>query len=137
MRIQEGMLYKKEATIEIKEVLTESVRVHNEGAPEDAWTISLTTFNETYSEVVHDIGWAKNQLQKGKRVQRSGWNGARMWLKLINPGTYYASHAEVRNLSQSPFIAIATAQGEFVPWLCSQTDFLATDYVLVDIGSDE
>jgi hypothetical protein len=79
-----------------------------------------------------DFGEALHALKRGKRVAREGWNGKRMWLVLVRPQDYspptlFAAD-ELRPL---PWIGMRTAQWEFVPWLASQTDMLATDWVVV------
>lgn len=68
----------------------------------------------------NSIGWAVEQLWAGKRVSRSGWNGKSMYLQLQQPD----SHSKMT----LPYVYMRTAQGDLVPWLCSQTDLLATDW---------
>ena len=70
----------------------------------------------------HDIGWAVKEMFDGQRVCRSGWNGEGMWLALQVPD----KHSKM-TLS---YVYMRTAQGDLVPWLCSQTDLLATDWEL-------
>lgn len=67
-----------------------------------------------------DTGEALNRLKAGKCVQRDGWNGKGMWLMLQVPD----EHSKM----SLPYIFMKTAQGEFVPWLASQTDILAEDW---------
>lgn len=66
------------------------------------------------------IGWAVKELQNGERVRREGWNGKGMWLELQKPD----EHSKMT----LPYVFMSTAQGDLVPWLCSQTDLLATDW---------
>lgn len=66
------------------------------------------------------IGWAVKQLQHGSRVCRSGWNGKNMYLELQVPD----AHSKMT----LPYVYMRTAQGDLVPWLCSQTDLLAIDW---------
>jgi hypothetical protein len=66
------------------------------------------------------IGWAVKQLQNGDRVRREGWNGKGMWLELQKP--------DDNSKMTLPYVYMSTAQGDLVPWLCSQTDLLATDW---------
>lgn len=85
-----------------------------------------------------DFGWALGQLRAGVRVSRSGWNGKGMWVALqkgypdgipINRNTAEATGiAEGTVCRFLPYIMMRTAQGDFVPWLASQTDVLATDW---------
>ena len=73
---------------------------------------------------VHEIGWAVKQLLGGSRVRRSGWNGKGMWLALQIP--------DKNSKMTLPYVYMSTAQGQLVPWLCSQTDLLAIDWQLKD-----
>ena len=66
------------------------------------------------------MDWAIVQLQQGNRVCRSGWNGKGMWLKLQTP--------DAKSKMTLPYVYMSTAQGDLVPWLCSQTDLLAKDW---------
>lgn len=80
------------------------------------------------------IGWAVKQLQIGDRVTRRGWNGRAMWLWL-QPAREIDTPAVSGCLTTQPRIAVEahvmmkTAQGYHIPWLCSQADLLATDWV--------
>ena len=69
-----------------------------------------------------DIGWARNQMCKGKRVTRPGWNGKGMYLGLHSPEDF---NDVVNTL---PYVFMITATGARVPWTCSQSDFLAIDW---------
>ena len=73
---------------------------------------------------MNNIGWVVKQLQDGKHVCRSGWNGKGMWLALQVPD----AHSKMT----LPYVYMSTAQGDLVPWLCSQTDFLANDWELAN-----
>lgn len=70
-----------------------------------------------------DIGTAVNQLRLGARVARSGWNGKNMYLELQTP--------DMDSKMTLPYVYMQTAQGDLVPWLCSQTDLLANDWEIV------
>lgn len=61
-------------------------------------------------------------LKAGKRASREGWNGKNMYLELQSPG-------ENSKMTLS-YIFMKTAQGDLVPWLASQTDLLAEDWVI-------
>lgn len=69
-----------------------------------------------------DFGQALAELKAGKRVARQGWNGKGMWLKLQVPD----AHSKMT----LPYIYMKTADDKLVPWLASQTDVLAEDWVL-------
>ncbi len=68
------------------------------------------------------IGKAVKEMENGKRVTRSGWNGPDQHLELQVPD----EHSKMT----LPYIYIRTVQGDLVPWLCSQTDILAIDWQL-------
>ena len=78
-----------------------------------------------------ELGWALEHLKNGGRVQRSGWNGKGMYLFMVhaNPDGFNGAGAP-RAIAQA-FVAMKTADGTVVPWLCSQTDLLANDWELV------
>ena len=85
------------------------------------------------------IGLAVEALKKGLRVARTGWNGKGMWLTLVayscsaspedHPHYHHHGVADVEGL---PWIGMKTADNKFVPWLASQTDVLAEDWVIVE-----
>jgi Protein of unknown function (DUF2829) len=70
------------------------------------------------------IGEAVKNLLDGSRVTRAGWNGAHMYLELQVPD----AHSKMT----LPYVFMRTAQGDLVPWTCSQTDLLAIDWTIVD-----
>ena len=68
----------------------------------------------------NDIGWAVHQLHLGNKVCREGWNGKNMYLELQTP--------DANSKMTLPYVFMRTAQADLVPWLCSQTDLLASDW---------
>jgi hypothetical protein len=74
-------------------------------------------------ENVMGFGEAIGYLKKGDSVARRGWNGKDMWLKLQTP--------DVNSKMNLPYIYMSTATGELVPWLASQTDMLAEDWIVI------
>lgn len=89
------------------------------------------------------IGWAVKQLHNGSRVRRVGWNGKGMWLVLAysvddKAGLSLPYRYGLRDengqsyLHSAPAVFMKAANGDFVPWLCSQTDLLATDWEIAD-----
>lgn len=65
------------------------------------------------------IGETVGHLRDGKRVSRRGWNGKGMYL-------YFVKGVGTR----LPFVMMVTPKGDHVPWLCSQTDLLESDYFI-------
>lgn len=81
-----------------------------------------------------DFGEALRAIKSGRRLARSGWNGKGMWLTMMDKWSGDVSmpfHADW-GFQYAPFIAMLTADRKLVPWLCSQTDMLADDWILVD-----
>ena len=70
-----------------------------------------------YSDALH-------LLKRGCKMTRIGWNGPGQYLKLQVPD----EHSKMT----LPYIYIKTVQGDLVPWLASQTDQLADDWVEVE-----
>lgn len=103
-------------------------------------------FNRAYKEIDASgfgFGVAIDLLEQGVKVARAGWNGKGMWLSYSPgavdlPAEYYwsANNREfaVENGGKAttlPYITMKTAGNEIVPWLASQTDVLAKDWVIV------
>lgn len=87
------------------------------------------------------IGEAVDALRDGKKVTRKGWNGRDMWLSLTPGNTIPASNFWSDNNREFaknnggsaevlPYVTMKTVDGKIVPWLCSQTDLLATDWMI-------
>ena len=84
------------------------------------------------------FGQALELLKAGRRVARAGWNGKGMWVAYQR--AYPSGIAINRNTAEAtglpegtvcrflPYLMMRTAQGDFVPWLASQTDILAEDW---------
>lgn len=85
---------------------------------------------------IFDFGVAIVALKEGKRVARTGWNGKNMFLYYV-PANEYPPCTEIardafhgENVPYGAYIAMKTAQGNVVPWLASQTDMLAEDWII-------
>lgn len=85
----------------------------------------------------HGIGWAMEQMQAGHRVCRMGWNGKDMFLFLV-PGSKFivnrppllGIYSEGTEIDYHPHVDMKLITGQIVPWVCSQSDLLATDWEL-------
>lgn len=81
---------------------------------------------------------ALDLLKNGNKVARSGWNGKNMFLFLV-PGSRFmvnrppllGIYPEGTEIAYHAHVDMKTAQGDVVPWLCSQTDMLAEDWEIV------
>ena len=90
-----------------------------------------------------NFGQAIEELKKGNRVARKGWNGKGMFLILIDgtnaikpyPNTPYDSVVKYNGqekINILPHIDMHTAKGDMVcGWLASQTDMLSDDWVVI------
>jgi len=79
-----------------------------------------------------NFGEAIESLKEGNKVARKGWNGKGIFIELQRP--------DAPSKMTSPYIFIDTtglqssneyAPRSLVPWLASQTDMLAEDWVRV------
>jgi len=77
------------------------------------------------------FGLAIEAMKKGLKVCRAGWNGKGMWLGYCDNwnGNVKPDNEQFRLL---PFIYMRTAQSDIVPWLASQTDMIADDWMIVE-----
>ena len=69
-----------------------------------------------------NIGEAVAILKAGHKVAREGWNGKNMYLALQVP--------DANSKMTLPYVYMYTAQKDLVPWLCSQSDLLAEDWIV-------
>jgi hypothetical protein len=84
-------------------------------------------------EVDMNFSDALAMLKVGQKICRFGWNGKGMWLVLVNKWTVDITLAQlVAGLLPIQFIAMKTADDCFVPWLASQTDILAEDWMVIE-----
>lgn len=84
-----------------------------------------------------DFSQALDALKVGRKITREGWNGKGMWLELQRPD----EHSKMTR----PYVYMCLPRGstnqfgdnmkelERVPWLCSQTDLMAEDWL---VGTD-
>jgi hypothetical protein len=84
------------------------------------------------------FGAALFLLKDGRKVARAGWSGKGMFLYHVPANTYPAqtnaakSYFGTEGVPYGAYIAMKTAQDNVIPWLASQTDMLAEDWVLVE-----
>lgn len=89
-----------------------------------------------------DFSKALILVKEGYRISRQGWNGTALGKRLyvvyqkgypdgipINSNTSQATGLPVGMVCRFlPYLMMCTAQGDFVPWLASQSDILAEDW---------
>lgn len=81
------------------------------------------------------FGDAVKEMEVGRKVARNGWNGKGMFLFLIagdrwNFDTDIEGVEDVDGIKTLPFICMKTADNKLVPWVASQTDVIANDWVI-------
>ena len=85
-----------------------------------------------------NFGQAIEVLKTGNKVTRVGWNGKDMFLFLVQGSQFKVNrppllgiYPEGTEINYRPHIDMKTATGEIVPWLASQSDLMAEDWVVV------
>lgn len=102
-------------------------------------------FERTYKATpgLMNFGHALVMLKHGEKVARAGWNGKGMFLFLVPGSTFKVNrppllgiYPEGTEVEYHPHIDMKTAQGYVVPWLASQADVLAEDWMIVADNAD-
>jgi hypothetical protein len=78
------------------------------------------------------------EIKAGRRMARQGWNGKDMFIFLVNGSNFKVNrppllgiYPEGTEVAYHAHIDMKTAQGYVVPWIASQADLLAEDWVIV------
>ncbi len=87
------------------------------------------------------FGEALEQLKARRKVTRTDWNGPFQYVVLqkgypdgvpINENTAEAIGRPAGTVCKfRPYLLFKTTQGDYVPWVASQTDLLAEDWSVV------
>ena len=101
---------------------------HHGWSPKDAFEAAYRVTEGADQALT--FGDALHFLKQGRRVARQGWNGKAMYLGLCSEWNGAVS-PDTGTFTLLPFIYMRTAQADIVPWLASQTDMLAEDWVLL------
>ena len=85
------------------------------------------------------FSWALQLIKDGRKLARKGWNGKDMFVFLVNGSRFTVNrppllgvYKEGTVIDYHAHIDMKTVDGKIVPWLCSQTDMLAEDWMLVE-----
>lgn len=129
-----GDVYESYTIEEFKNVITypKTVRLYWKG----------TKDNKSYINVVHCVymkfGNALNELLKGSKLTRQGWNGKNQFIYYVPQGSYKPCTKIAEQLTNEqglveyePYIALKTVQGKVVPWTPSISDVLAEDWMVM------
>ena len=80
---------------------------------------------------------ALEHVKNGQRVCRAGWNGKDMFIFLVPGSVFQVNRPPLlgiyppgTTITYHAHVDMKTAQGYVVPWLCSQADLLAEDWML-------
>ena len=71
-----------------------------------------------------DFSWALKELKARKLLAREGWNGKGMFISMQTP--------DENSKMGLPYIYISTVDSKLVPWIASQTDLFAEDWIIID-----
>ena len=102
----------------------------------DEWILADDTNTPILGGVAtFNFGEAIKYLKRGMKVARQGWNGKDQYLIYIDPymnDGFDVIEKEGLEGTLYPYLAIKTNYNAIVPWLASQTDMLAEDWVFVE-----
>lgn len=85
-----------------------------------------------------NFGEALAAAKQGKRIARSGWNGAGMFAYIVPASSYPATtevakkYFEGKPVPYRAYWALKTAQGDIATWAPSGSDTLAEDWMILD-----
>lgn len=115
---------------------TQRVEYTLENILSDEWIIAdKQNCPELGGEATFSFGTAIRYLKRGFKVARKGWNGKGMYLRYVEPYTdkaYQITEHEPIDGTLLPWIGMKTADDGFVPWLASQTDMIAEDWMFIE-----
>ena len=82
------------------------------------------------------LGEAIENMKKGEKVARRGWNGKKQYIQLASGISYKTAQGEIVNCEHDAIgnkaIAFVGTSGVQMGWLASQADMLAEDWELVE-----
>ena len=82
------------------------------------------------------FGEAIENMKKGEKVARRGWNGKKQYSQLATGISYKTAQGEIVNCEHDAIgnkaIAFVGTSGVQMGWLASQADMLAEDWELVE-----
>ena len=128
------IMHTKEGTeLDIRE--TDRVEYTFGNVASDDWILADETNTPALGGVAtFSFGEAIKYLKRGFKVKRQGWNGKDQFLVYIDP----YNNDQFKLIEEAPlgtfygYVAIKTNYNAIVPWLASQTDMLADDWVFAE-----
>lgn len=88
-----------------------------------------------------NFGKALEAIKIGKKVQREGWNGAKMFVYLVPANSYPAGENSFGTMKgifpddmvpYREYMALKTAQNDIATWSPSGSDALAEDWLILE-----
>lgn len=76
------------------------------------------------------FGHAVELIKLGHRLTRKGWNGKGMYITLVSGENWAMDKHENTVCEKRDWLGIKTVDDQFMPWVPSQSDVLAEDWVL-------
>lgn len=94
-------------------------------------------FEDSYRDVDRGctFGHAVELLKAGFKLARKGWNGNGMYIEYVAAEEWNSSSLErpgfADELKPHPWLGIKTVNDQFMPWVPSQSDVLAEDWIIL------
>lgn len=83
-----------------------------------------------------DFGTAIQELKRGNKVKREGWNGKNQYIELAMCISYTNANGRIINAEHDAIgncaIAFVGTSGVQLGWLASQADMLANDWLIAE-----
>lgn len=87
----------------------------------------------------------KFALAEYRCIRRKGWNASNQFVFFVPsnhvdiraPEQVIMVHPDMNTLHIPGFLCIKTANGMIVPWLCSATDAIASDWEIVPVATKQ
>ena len=83
-----------------------------------------------------NFGQALEHAKEGKKICREGWNGKGMYIYHVPENSYPAVTEIAKNefgeqVPYGAYLAMKTVQNNVLPWVTSQADVLAQDWMVL------
>ena len=83
-----------------------------------------------------DFGQAIEEVKRGKKIARKGWNGKEQYVELATNVSYKSPNGTVTNVDHKDMgnkaLAFVGTSGVQLGWLASQADMLSEDWQTID-----
>lgn len=89
-------------------------------------------FEDAYRDVTKGcaFGHAVELMKLGFKMARKGWNGKGMYITLVSGDNWAMDKHENTICEKCCWLGVKTVDNQFMPWVPSQSDVLAEDWVL-------